>query len=153
RAREYLLGPGAVPAILDTDVLARSPSQFFELPQKYSKTDVRFLIRGGRAHQHADAPHGIRLLRLRRERPRRRRAAEQRNELAPLHRADPKPKDRGSIAGQSRASQQKRPTHVRFGSKADNASLRSYVRFAPESGQTADVSMCLLCAMCGRLQV
>ena len=32
--------------------------------------------------QHADAPHALALLRARRERPRRRRAAEQRDELA-----------------------------------------------------------------------
>src|SRR5262245_53241467 len=35
-------------------------------------------------HQHADVPHPLALLRARRERPRRR-AAEQRDELAPLH--------------------------------------------------------------------
>ena len=35
-----------------------------------------------------------------------------------LHRADPRAKDHGSIAGQGRASQQKRPAHVRFGSIA-----------------------------------
>src|SRR5262249_5457575 len=37
-----------------------------------------------RVHEHADAPHPLRLLRPRHERPRGR-AAEQRNELAPLH--------------------------------------------------------------------
>ena len=36
-------------------------------------------------HEHADAPHPLGLLRARRERPRRRRTAEQRDELAPLH--------------------------------------------------------------------
>jgi hypothetical protein len=44
------------------------------------------------------------------------RAAEQHNKLAPLHRADPKLKDGGSIAGHGRASQQKRPLNDRFGS-------------------------------------
>src|SRR5262249_5519933 len=39
-----------------------------------------------------------------------------------------------TIAGQGCASQQKRPAHVRFGSKADIASSRSHVRFATESG-------------------
>ena len=38
----------------------------------------------GSVHEHADAPHPLGLLRARRERPRRRRAAEQRDELAPL---------------------------------------------------------------------
>src|SRR4030095_6311537 len=36
-------------------------------------------------HEHADAPHPLALLRARRQRPRDRRAAEQRDELAPLH--------------------------------------------------------------------
>jgi hypothetical protein len=35
-------------------------------------------------HEHADAPHPLALLRPRREGPRGRRAAEQRNELAPF---------------------------------------------------------------------
>ena len=36
--------------------------------------------------EHAEAPHPLALLRVRRERPRRRRAAEQRDEMAPSHR-------------------------------------------------------------------
>ena len=43
-----------------------------------------FRIVRGECHEHADAPHPLGLLRARRERPRRRRAAEQRDELAPL---------------------------------------------------------------------
>src|SRR5262249_34053184 len=43
------------------------------------------LISLDRAHQHADAAHLLALLRVRRERPRGRRAAEQRDELAPSH--------------------------------------------------------------------
>ena len=38
-----------------------------------------------------------------------------------------------------------RPDHT-FGSVADIARLLSNVRFTPESGQAADVSICLLCA-------
>src|SRR5262245_24798381 len=68
-----------------------------------------------------------------RERPRRRRAAEERDELAPLHRADPNPMIVGSIAGQGCASQQKRPAHVRYGSKADICSAKKHVRFTPNS--------------------
>src|SRR5262245_36256996 len=38
-----------------------------------------------KAHQHTDPPHPLALLRARRERPRRRRAAEERDEVAALH--------------------------------------------------------------------
>src|SRR5262249_20699105 len=57
-----------------------------------------------------------RLLCARRERPGNRPTAEQGDELAALHRADPKPKEYGSIADYDRASQQKRSAHVRLGS-------------------------------------
>jgi hypothetical protein len=56
-------------------------------PQKMP--DHRRLCSGDRdrqRHEHADAPHALRLLRARRERPRRCRAAEQRDELATFHR-------------------------------------------------------------------
>jgi len=39
----------------------------------------------GRIHKHADAPHPLALLRARRERPRGRRSADERHELAALH--------------------------------------------------------------------
>src|SRR5262249_24788753 len=52
-------------------------------PAERSDASLSFHGRG-RAHEHADASHPLRLLRARRERPRRR-AAEQRNELAPPH--------------------------------------------------------------------
>src|SRR5262249_34988902 len=42
------------------------------------------------------------------------------------------PRIMGSIACQPRASQQKRPAHVRFGSKADKAPSLDFVRFTPE---------------------
>jgi hypothetical protein len=43
---------------------------------------LSFRIIRSRVHEHADAPHPLRLLRARRERPRHRRAAEQRDEVA-----------------------------------------------------------------------
>ena len=46
---------------------------------------LRFRIIRSEGHEHADAPHPLGLLRPRRERPRGRRAAEQRDELAALH--------------------------------------------------------------------
>src|SRR5262249_11743010 len=56
-------------------------------------------------------------LRARRERPCGCAAAEKGDEIAPPHGAYPK--DLGSsIVGRGRASQQKRPAHVRFGSSA-----------------------------------
>src|SRR5262249_39141131 len=39
--------------------------------------------------------------------------------------------------------------NVRFGSTADIASRLGYVRFTPESGQTAEASICPLCAKSG----
>jgi hypothetical protein len=50
------------------------------------------------------------------------------------------------IAGQARASQQKRPTNVRFGSKADMTSLIHDVRFTPKSGHRRTTAECPLCA-------
>src|SRR5262249_57533757 len=44
-----------------------------------------FWIIPGAVHKHADPPHPLGLLRARRERPRGRRATEQRDELAALH--------------------------------------------------------------------
>src|SRR5262249_50751295 len=49
------------------------------------ESGLTFRIVRGLAHKHADAPHPLRLLRARRERQRRRRAGEQRDELAPSH--------------------------------------------------------------------
>jgi hypothetical protein len=43
------------------------------------------LVVGDKTHQHADPPHPLALLRARREWPRDRRAAEQRDEIAPVH--------------------------------------------------------------------
>ena len=48
-----------------------------------------------------------------------------------------------------RASQQKRPAHVRFGSGADITRLLSNVRFTLQSGQSADTLVCPLSAKTG----
>ena len=48
------------------------------------RSEPSFGIIFGVGNQHADAPHALGLLRPRRKRPCRRRAAEQRDELAPL---------------------------------------------------------------------
>src|SRR5262249_15001856 len=62
-----------------------------------------------RVIDNADTRDLPRLLRAGRERPRHHRAAERRDEVAAFDRADPKPTHYGSISGQGRASQQKRP--------------------------------------------
>ena len=46
---------------------------------------LSFRIVGGEVHKHSDAPHPLRLLRARRERPRHSRAAEQRDDIASSH--------------------------------------------------------------------
>jgi hypothetical protein len=48
-------------------------------------TGLRFPVVRSQAHYDTDAPDALRLLRARRERPRRRRAAYQRDELASSH--------------------------------------------------------------------
>ena len=53
--------------------------------QERPDAGLTFRIVRGCGQEHADAPHALGLLRARRERPRRRRAAEQRDELAPVH--------------------------------------------------------------------
>src|SRR5262249_27900611 len=50
-------------------------------PAERSDASLSFRIVCGRAHEHANAAHPLALLRPRRERPRRRRAAQQRDEL------------------------------------------------------------------------
>ena len=54
------------------------------LPER-CQAGLAFCITLETAHQHAEAPHPLGLLRVRRQRPRRRRAAEQRDKLAPPH--------------------------------------------------------------------
>jgi hypothetical protein len=53
-----------------------------EVLSECRKTTLRFCVFLGVADQHSDPPYPLRLLRARRERPRGRRAAEQREELA-----------------------------------------------------------------------
>ena len=87
---------------------ARS-SRYVDNVEKFCRrvsVDVRFALRG--------APRAAKL-------------------LPHADRADPKPKDHGSIAGQGRASQQKRTSHVRFGSEAACRHV-DHVCFAPRSG-------------------
>ena len=81
------------------------------------------------------------LLRLRRERPHSRSAAEERNKFAAFHRDDLKPKDRAEysksrpcIAAKVACSC---PLWV-ISDRRGRSRTTVYVRFAPESGQVAD---------------
>jgi hypothetical protein len=63
------------------DIAALRPPQILKAALK----GLSFSITFGVWHQHSDAPHGLALLRAYRERPRYRRSAEKRYELAPAH--------------------------------------------------------------------
>jgi len=93
------LGVSQGRASVDLQVRSNSPPQLLQslLECLHPRSRLRVIL--GEVGEHSRTAHSIRLLRARRERPRRR-PAEERNELAPLHRAHPKPKDYGSIAGQ-----------------------------------------------------
>ena len=76
--------PGA-PAILDPHVASIGPAQLLQTLHERRQPARCFRIVRGQAHQHGDATHPLGLLRMRSERPCSRRAAEQRDERAPLH--------------------------------------------------------------------
>jgi hypothetical protein len=70
------------PSSVDPQVAILGPPKFLESLPECGDEGLSFPVALGIAHEHANAPHA--LLRPRRERPRSR-AAEQRDELAPLH--------------------------------------------------------------------
>src|SRR5262249_35736869 len=79
------LGIAHGPAIFDARVAAVGPTKLLQALRESGEPGLTFRIIGGEIHEHADAPHRLALLRARRERPRCRRAAEQRDEGAPPH--------------------------------------------------------------------
>jgi hypothetical protein len=83
-------------ASFDVNIAALGPSTLFEPLPKRSKARLRFRIVFGVANQHTDAPHPVCLLRRGGERPHNRRAAEQYDELAPLH-LPPPAKDHAKV--------------------------------------------------------
>src|SRR5262249_54356320 len=107
-----LVSPG--PAILNLEILADRPTHLLQPLQECRVALLHLRIGGVVRHEYAHAPHPPGLLCARRERPSCRCTGEQCDELAPPHGAYPKARDHGlSIAGQARASHQKRATHVR----------------------------------------
>src|SRR6516164_8995708 len=79
-----IVGAAGGPAVHHPHVAAIDPAQFLEPVQKSGETRKRFRIVRSDRHQHPDTAHPA-LLRARSERPRRRRAAEKRDELPPSH--------------------------------------------------------------------
>src|SRR5262245_32051710 len=73
---------GIGPAGIDPQVAALAPSQLAERLCERGEPGLPLGIVRGDIREHADAPRAFDLLRARRERPRGRRAAEQRDELA-----------------------------------------------------------------------
>jgi hypothetical protein len=74
------------PSHVDVDIAADCPARLLQTLQKRGDAALALRIIRGQVHEHADAPHPPRLLlRARRQRPRDRRAAEKRDEVAPLH--------------------------------------------------------------------
>src|SRR5262249_8429238 len=72
------------PAVVDRNVGPDRPTQLLQPLQKSGVAGLHLRIVCRIGHEYADAPHALALLRARRERPRRR-AAEQRDERAPVH--------------------------------------------------------------------
>src|SRR5215471_11196068 len=76
---------GGGPARIDLHITADGPAQKRLRLQERSKEGLKSRIVRGCGQEHANASHAFALLRARRERPRDSSAAEQRDELAPLH--------------------------------------------------------------------
>src|SRR5262245_47022354 len=80
RVNTHALNITAPKAIIDLDIASYSPPECLQPLVQCLRAGLRFsIIRG--AHHHENPPHPLALLRARRKRPRRR-AAEQRDELA-----------------------------------------------------------------------
>src|SRR6266851_3892711 len=76
---------GGKPAILNLDVAALGPAQLGEPFPKRGNADLPFWIAFRKVQQNSDAPHPLRLLRVRCERPSCHSAAKERNALASPH--------------------------------------------------------------------
>jgi hypothetical protein len=70
------------PTLVELDIAAVHPSQLCQLLLECANTGFALAITLGERHYDSNAPHPLGLLRVRHERPRRRRAAEQRYEIA-----------------------------------------------------------------------
>jgi hypothetical protein len=81
-----LIGIGGGPGV-DPYVAALGPTQFLQSLTEGCDASLTFRIVRSGTYKHPDEPYPLRLLRARRERPRGRSAAEQRDEIAALIRS------------------------------------------------------------------
>src|SRR5215510_12832865 len=77
------VGIAIAPSIVDPNIAILNPAQFLQTFLEGCRPSPDLGIALVQRHQHADAPYPLALLRVRHIWPRRRRPAEQRNELAP----------------------------------------------------------------------
>src|SRR5262245_57415091 len=98
------VGIAGTPANIDPHVAAIGPAQFLQALQERRDARLCLLIVRGQAHEYADAPHPLALLRPRHSPPRRRRTAEQRDDLAPSHHSITSSARASSAVGISRSS-------------------------------------------------
>ena len=78
------VGVVATPAQIDAKIAPDTPAELLHALLERRDINLRFRLFGGGVHENANAPHALRLLGPRHERPRRS-AAKQRDELAPPH--------------------------------------------------------------------
>ena len=78
-------GFARAPADVNADIAAVGPARLRQSLCERQEAGLSCQIVRSHVHEHADAPQTFRLLRTHVERPRSRRAAEQRDELAPFH--------------------------------------------------------------------
>src|SRR5262245_63170170 len=79
----YLSGTATSPTGINPHVLTNAPTRLLQSLQECPDPGLKIRIVRGCIKEHANAPNALALLRARSERPRDRRAAEQRYEVAP----------------------------------------------------------------------
>jgi hypothetical protein len=129
---------GSGPAGIYPQVAVLAPSQLTERLCERREPGLSLSIVRGDIREHADASHTLSLLRPRRERPTRRRAADERDEFAPFHCPAPPvlPTERIAQPRWCRTSAALRDfesADVSSGSGASNWCRSQHFRFTPTS--------------------
>ena len=80
-----VFGTTSAPTGIDPNVATYDPAQLLQSLLERRDASLRFRIGFGRAHEHADVPHRVGLLRSRHERPCHSRTTQTSDEIAPPH--------------------------------------------------------------------